>query len=169
MYVCFRGRKNALFLNSLPNDKILDWSKLKAFADDKIKVAEMRSSLSDRKENLLGKKENSGFQHFLLFPQCFQKPSFQGCLQSGLCGKELNERTFPLSKAEKTNPMMIQAKQPSEIDTVKLKTLSRLAPYAKTATFWGCKDRDQTAKNVFILLNRSPHSLIGEVIRPLQQ
>ena len=26
--------------NSLPNDKILDWSKLKAFADDKIKVTE---------------------------------------------------------------------------------------------------------------------------------
>ena len=27
-----------LLINSLPNDKILDWSKLKALADDKIKV-----------------------------------------------------------------------------------------------------------------------------------
>ena len=26
--------------NSLPNDKLLDWSKLKAFADDKINVIE---------------------------------------------------------------------------------------------------------------------------------
>ena len=27
-------------MNSLPNDKILDWSKLKALADDKIYVSE---------------------------------------------------------------------------------------------------------------------------------
>ena len=27
-------------VNSLPNDKVLDWSKLKAFADNKIKVNE---------------------------------------------------------------------------------------------------------------------------------
>ena len=27
-------------INPLPNDNILDWSKLKAFADDKIKVTE---------------------------------------------------------------------------------------------------------------------------------
>ena len=27
-------------INTLPNDKILDWSKLKAFADDKINVDE---------------------------------------------------------------------------------------------------------------------------------
>ena len=29
-----------LLLNSLPNDKILDWSKSKVYADDKIKVTE---------------------------------------------------------------------------------------------------------------------------------
>ena len=28
------------WVNSLPNDKLLDWSKLKAFADDKINVTE---------------------------------------------------------------------------------------------------------------------------------
>ena len=27
-----------VYFNSLPNDKTLDWSKLKAFADDKINV-----------------------------------------------------------------------------------------------------------------------------------
>ena len=30
----------------------------------------------DRVENIVGKGENAGYQHFLLFPQCFQKFSF---------------------------------------------------------------------------------------------
>ena len=63
-------------LNPLPDDKILDWSKLKAFADDNLKAAKMMISLYDRVENIVGKKENAGSQHFLLFPQCFQKASF---------------------------------------------------------------------------------------------
>ena len=29
----------------------------------------------DRKENIVGKGENTGFQHFLLFPKCFCMPS----------------------------------------------------------------------------------------------
>ena len=33
-------------------------------------------SVLDRVENIVGKEENAGYQHFLLFPQCFQKPSF---------------------------------------------------------------------------------------------
>ena len=41
MIVCFSFAwvscvRNALTLNSLPNDKFSDWSKLKAFADNKI-------------------------------------------------------------------------------------------------------------------------------------
>ena len=31
--------------NSLPNDKILDWSKFKAFADDKVNVGKIESCL----------------------------------------------------------------------------------------------------------------------------
>ena len=31
-------------------------------------------------ENIVGKGENAGYQHFLLFPQCFQK-AFSGLLQ----------------------------------------------------------------------------------------
>ena len=34
----------------------------------------------DRIENRVGEKENACYQHFLLFPQCFQKPSFSGLL-----------------------------------------------------------------------------------------
>ena len=30
----------------------------------------------DRVKNIVGKGENAGYQHFLLFPQCFEKASF---------------------------------------------------------------------------------------------
>ena len=70
--------------NSLPNDKILDWSKLKAFADDKINVNEVLKIGLGKVENIVGKGENAGHQHFLLFPQCFQKPSVSGSLKVGI-------------------------------------------------------------------------------------
>ena len=63
--------------NSVPNDKILDWSKFKAFADYKIKLAKM-IFVFYRVENTVGKRENAGYQHFLLFPQCFQTVSHTG-------------------------------------------------------------------------------------------
>ena len=34
-----------------------------------------------RVESIVGKGENVGYQHFLLFPQCFQKVSFSGSLK----------------------------------------------------------------------------------------
>ena len=71
-------------LNSLPNDKILDWSKLKAYADDKIKVLKMIIFVFDRVENIVGKGENAGYQHFLLFAQCFQKTCLSGSLKVGI-------------------------------------------------------------------------------------
>ena len=37
-------------------------------------------------ENIMGKGENADFQHFLLFPQCSQKPSLSN---SGFSGKGL--------------------------------------------------------------------------------
>ena len=61
------------FFNSLPNDKIfLDWSKLKAFADDKINVNKKIEIGLGRVENIVGKGENAGFSYnvfkMLLFP-----------------------------------------------------------------------------------------------------
>ena len=38
----------------------------------------MMISIFDKVENIVGKGENAGYQHFLLFPQWFQK-SFQDC------------------------------------------------------------------------------------------
>ena len=62
-----------LFSNSLPNNKFLDWSKLKAFADNKINVTEKLKLALGQEENIVGKGENAGYQHFLLFPQMFSK------------------------------------------------------------------------------------------------
>ena len=67
--------------NSLPNNKMFDLSKLKAFADDKIKVLKMTIFVSDRTENIVEKGENAGYQHFLLFPRCFHKLSFPEVLK----------------------------------------------------------------------------------------
>ena len=58
--------------NPLPDDKILVLPKLKAFAYDKLNVAQDIKVVFHRIENFVGKEENAGYQHFLLFPQCFQ-------------------------------------------------------------------------------------------------
>ena len=43
------------FLNSLPNDKFLDGSKLQAFADNKINVTEKMKFVLERVEDIVGK------------------------------------------------------------------------------------------------------------------
>ena len=73
-----------IFFNSLPNVKNLDRAKLKAFADDKINVTEKSKFVLGRVEKSLGKRENTGYQHFLPFPQCFLMPSFPGSLKVGI-------------------------------------------------------------------------------------
>ena len=70
--------------NSLSNDKFLDRSKLvqiEAFANDKIKVTEKMKFVLEIVENIVGKGENAGNQHFLLFQQNFQKASFSRLLK----------------------------------------------------------------------------------------
>ena len=73
-----------IFFKSFPNYKILDWSKWKAFADGKINVTEKLKFVLERAENIVGKGENAGYQHFLLFPQCFRKASYTGSLKVGI-------------------------------------------------------------------------------------
>ena len=48
------------WINSLPNDKILDRSKLKAFADNKINMNEKLKFVLETVENVVGKGENAG-------------------------------------------------------------------------------------------------------------
>ena len=65
-----------MYLNSLLNEKFLDWSILRAFADNKMAVTEKIKFVLEILENIVGKGENAGYQHFLLFPQYFQKAGF---------------------------------------------------------------------------------------------
>ena len=103
LLICVLSNVNRVYisrrmLNSLPNDKILDMTKLKAFADDKINVAQIMISVFDWVEDIVGQGENASNQHFLLFPQCFQKGLLSwGHYKSGLCGKESIYHVMPLS------------------------------------------------------------------------
>ena len=71
-------------INPLPNNKILDFSKFKAFADDKINVTQTLKLALGWVENIVGKGENAIYQHFLLFQQCFQKATFAGSIEIGI-------------------------------------------------------------------------------------
>ena len=57
--------------NSLPNHKIVDWSNLKAFANDEIYVTENLKFVVGWVENVMGKGENAGYHNVfkLLFLQ----------------------------------------------------------------------------------------------------
>ena len=57
----WRGFTYGILLNVFVNNKILDSTKLKAFADDKIDWAGMRMSVSDKIEIIVEKGENAGF------------------------------------------------------------------------------------------------------------
>ena len=72
---------------------MLDCSKSKGFADDKFNIAKMMISVCEMVENMEGKGENAGYQHFLLFPRCFQKKlSISGSFKLGILrGKGLKE------------------------------------------------------------------------------
>ena len=60
-------------INSFPGDKIQALFRLKAFADNNFSVAQMVQFFFDGLENIVGKGESAGNQHFLLFPIWFLK------------------------------------------------------------------------------------------------
>ena len=68
-------------LSEKKNSNNLDVTKFKACADDKLNLAQMMISVSDRVENIVGKGENAGYQYFQLFPLCFRKASFSASLK----------------------------------------------------------------------------------------
>ena len=67
--------------NPLPDDKILDWSKLKQSAGDNFELDVNSRKFSKLVENTVGNGEITRYEQFLLFPQCFQKPCFPGALK----------------------------------------------------------------------------------------
>ena len=54
----------------------------KTFTDSKFNIR--ANEPSDKEENIVEVGKNAGYQHFLLFPQCVQKPFSQGPENHGL-------------------------------------------------------------------------------------
>ena len=54
----------------------LGWSKSKTLENNQVKVGKTAEFVPDIVENNVGKGENAGYQHFLLFPHCFQHICF---------------------------------------------------------------------------------------------
>ena len=75
-------KKKKKTLNSLPNNKILDWS-IESICRTQSDCDEKESKcILGWIENIVGKGENAGYQHFLFFPQCFQRASYSGSLNA---------------------------------------------------------------------------------------
>ena len=69
---------------SLQNNKMLNWPILKAFAHNKMNLTKKLKFALRKVENIVGKRENAGNQHFLLSVR-FQKPPHSGLLKVGDC------------------------------------------------------------------------------------
>ena len=81
-YLCIQSFIRVTSFNSLPNNKILDKSELKGFADDKIILTEKLKYVLGRVENIVGNGANAGYQHFLSFPTMFSKAFFSRGVKS---------------------------------------------------------------------------------------
>ena len=71
--------------NSLSNDKILEVTKFKAFADDKLNVPKMIISVFGKLENIEGKGKKCWLPAFSPFPTTFSKGFFLGVVQGRYC------------------------------------------------------------------------------------
>ena len=60
-------------VNPFPNDKFLNSSKLKKFADNNFEFDVNGRKFSSQVKNTVGKGEIARFDQFLLFLQCFQR------------------------------------------------------------------------------------------------
>ena len=92
----------------LPNDKILELSKFKAYADDKINATRSLNFVLGGVKNILGKRRKCWLPAFSPFPKMFskalQKVSSSRVVKLGLCGKGLTlfqMKNFRLSKTER--------------------------------------------------------------------
>ena len=76
---------NIFIHNPLPNDKILDWSKSKAFADNKINVNKQLKFGFGRVENIVKKRRKCWLPAFFPFPTIFSKGLFLKVFKSQDC------------------------------------------------------------------------------------
>ena len=68
--------KRVFSFNTIPNNKIFEWTKLKAFSSDKINAIEKLKSVSGWEENIVGKRRKCLFPAFSPFPSMFSKGLF---------------------------------------------------------------------------------------------
>ena len=81
--------QNGTDLKSSPNDKILDWSKLKQSADDNFQFDENSRKFSKQVENTVGKGQIARYEQFLLFHSVFKQLVSQGRQKVSLSGNGL--------------------------------------------------------------------------------
>ena len=70
-------------IDSLPDDKIVDWSKLKQIANDILRYIQNGKKVSYRVENIVRKGEIACYKKFLLFLQCFPQLYIFGASKCG--------------------------------------------------------------------------------------
>ena len=68
-----------------PHEKILDQTKMKAFADDKLNVTKMIISVFDRVENIVAKGEIACTSNFSFSHNVFKRHLFQTRQKASLC------------------------------------------------------------------------------------
>ena len=73
------------YLNSLPNDKVLAWFKLKAFADNLINISANLIFVLEEIKNIVEKGENAGYQK-----ACSQKARLSRSLKVGIVWYRVN-------------------------------------------------------------------------------
>ena len=62
--------------------------------DSKINVDQKLKVVLQTEDRIVGKKENAGYQHYILFPQCFQQASF-GVAETQNCVAKSNVKHLP--------------------------------------------------------------------------
>ena len=78
-----------MLFNPLLNNKILNQTKLKAFADDKLSETKMTISVFDRVENIVGKGEIACISNFSFSHDVFKRLLSQTHQKVSLCGNGL--------------------------------------------------------------------------------
>ena len=64
---------------------------MKVFVDNVLNLPKMMVFVYEKVENIVGKGENAGYQHFLFFQQGFQRAFSTESLKLRIAGKKLGE------------------------------------------------------------------------------
>ena len=86
-------------LKPLPDDKILDWSKLKQSADNNFEFDVNSRKFSKLVENTVGKGEIARDEQFLLFSLCFQRACFARASTGVIVWELVKPFTWPMTKS----------------------------------------------------------------------